>query len=398
MIPRTLSASSLQVAALCMDRWNAEYMNRAPGFSSGAADVGTSFHGGAEMFVKAVYIDKTHTGLTRPQQKDLLITFFQMSYVQTFGTADMETDEYKDAFALTMKWFERTNLEEKDMIGVESVEVKETIKVPYNHPDGTTQNLDFNYIMDRVDQLTETTWEVVDYKTIRVPLMPEDLENKVQARAYALAIQIKHPEATEVLVTFDQIRHERITLRFTREDNIAFWRYLCAETQRIVDTQEEDIRPTLNIDCAWCVKKATCGLMQKNIEHGGVHSLDVNESVILIDKIKSQMKAQKYLLEELEEKVYRHAAETDTLQWETPGGDYEVEIGAGRSRTFNFQQAAQIMGPELVAQMGKMNLGELDKIIKDESLDKDMRDKLASLISWTSGNLSLKVKPKKKLV
>ena len=218
MIPRTLSASSLQVWTLCPDRWVAEYMNRAPSFSNSAADVGTAVHGGLEMFVKAFFVDKTHdpVALGRVKQKELLITFYQMSYVQTFGTADMETPEYKDGFQLTMRWFERTDLAAKQMIGVESVELKETIKVPYNHPDGTVKELDFNYIMDRVDQLADTVWEVVDYKTIRVPLQPDDLEDKLQARAYALAIQIKHPEATHVKVTFDRSEEHTSELQSQR--------------------------------------------------------------------------------------------------------------------------------------------------------------------------------------
>ena len=232
MIPKTLSASSLQVWTLCPDRWVAEYLERAPSFSNSAADVGTAFHAGAEMFVKAIFTDKTHdiTTMTRKQQKELLITFYQMGYIQTFNSADLETEEFKDGLALTMRWFERTDLTTKPMVGVESTELKETIEVPYNHPDGTVHQLNFNYIMDRVDQIEKTVWEVVDYKTIRVPLQPDDLEDKIQARAYALAIQIKHPEATKVIVTFDQIRHEPISRHFTRDDNIAFWRFLTAET------------------------------------------------------------------------------------------------------------------------------------------------------------------------
>lgn len=399
MIPRTLSASSLQVWTFCQDRWASEYLDRAPSFSNSAADVGTTFHGAAEMFVKAFFIDKTHDlAMGRVKQKELLITFYQMSYIQTFGTADFETPEYKDGFDLTMRWFKRTDLETKPMKGVVSAEVKRTIKVPYNHPDGTVHELDFNYIMDRVDQIEETVYEVVDYKTIRVPLQPEDLENKIQARAYALAVQIEHPDATKVVVTFDLIRHEPISLTFTREDNIAFWRFLTEETQKIIDTDRDKIRPKLNPECGYCVKKFTCPVMQSNLTAGGIMSLDVDTSIQLIADLKNQIKANNLIVEALEDNVMRHAAETDVLGWETGDGAYEVEIGVGRRRAFPADQAAKIMGPELFAQMGNMTLGNLEKIIKDESIDKSTRDELSNLISWTNGNLQLKIKPKKKLV
>lgn len=398
MIPKTLSASSLQVWALCPDRWAAEYLDRGEGMSGFAADIGTSVHGGLEMFVKAVFIDKTHAGLTRVQQKDLLISYYQMSYVQTFGTADMETPEYKDGFALTMKWFERTDLIAKDMKCVESAELKETIPVPYNNPDGTVHEFAFNYIMDRVDQLEETVWEVVDYKTVRVPIQPEDLENKIQARAYALAIQIKHPECTKVKVTFDLLRHLPVSLWFTREDNIAFWRFLCDTAQEIADRDRSDAKPRLNSECGFCIKKATCRLMTSNIAVGGIHSLSVDEAVDKVRLLKDQMKANKRLVEDLEDIIYLHAATTDELNWETGDGAYEVDISAGKARVFPFHQAAEIMGPDLVAQMGNMTLGNLDKLIKDESLPADMRNKLAGLVSWTNGSLRLNIKPKKTVI
>src|SRR5699024_4479079 len=114
----------------------------------------------------------------------------------------------------------------------------------------------------------ETEWEVVDYKTVRVPIQPDDLDTKIQARAYSLAIQIKHPEATKIKVTFDLLRHDPVSIEFTRDDNIAFWKFLVAETQRIVDLDEADVRPTLNPECGFCVKKYSCKLLQANIAGG----------------------------------------------------------------------------------------------------------------------------------
>lgn len=397
MIPRTLSASSLQVAELCMDRWVEEYINRAPSFNNNAAMIGTAFHGGAEMFVKAVFIDKTHAHLDRKKQLELLITFYTNSYVETFQSGDITTPEYEDGLELTKRWFKRTDLGTKPMLYVESAEVKETIKVPYNHPDGSVQELNFNYIIDRVDRIGETEYEVVDYKTIRVPLQPEDLESKIQARAYALAIQIKHPDATKITVTFDQIRHDTISMTFGRDDNIAFWRFLTASAQRIVDMKPEDVRPTLNPECGYCVKKYTCPLMQKNIAAGGIHSLSVTEAVVTIEQLTNQMKANKRIVEDLTDKVMLHAAQTDQLEWADANGTIDVAVTARGVRKFPADRAAEIMGPELFAQMGNMTITNLEKVIKDESLDPEMRAQLQGLIYKETGNLSLKIKPRKTL-
>lgn len=395
MIPKTLSATSLQVASLCMDRWKAEYLNRAPGFSNTAADVGTSVHGALEKFVKAVYLDKTHADLDRVKQKELLITFYQMSYVETFGSADMETSEFKDGFKLAMDWFQRTSF---DDFTVESCELKETIQVPYNHPDGTEHKIPFNYIMDRVDQLNDVEWRVVDYKTVRAPIQPEDLAAKLQARAYALAIQIKHPEAQKIQVVFDLLRHQPVGLTFIRDDNIAFWRFLCEETQRIVNMPESAVKPTLNPECSYCVKKFTCGLFQRNVDAGGIMSLSLDEQAQLHADLSSKIKAEKSILDTLEDNLMRHAAKAEILQWETGDGALEVEIGmTSARREFDAQRAAEIMGPELFAQMGNMTLGSLDKIIADQSVDEEIRTALKKLITKGNGNLKVFVKPKKKV-
>lgn len=382
-----------------MDRWVHEYMNRAPGFSNSAAEVGSTCHLALEMYVQAVYIDKTHQ-----PGFELLKTFYHMAYVKIFETADIETTEYRDGYELIKRWFPRNKFQptpSQPWMCVETVEVKETIRVPYNHPDGTVHEVDFNYIIDRVDQLEETVWEVVDYKSIRVPIQPEDLETKIQARAYALAMQIKHPNATKIKVTFDLLRHEPVSLWFTRDDNIAFWRYLCEETQRIVNLREEDVRPSLNMECGYCVKKFTCPLMKKNIAAGGIMAISDEEAVVILNQIESQLKANKIIKEQLEEKLFIKAATEDILNWEVSGPDgetYEVEIGSSRRRAFDAQKAAEIMGPELFAQQGNMTIGSLEKIIKDASLPQEMRDRLADLLYWNNGNLNAKIKPKKTVV
>lgn len=395
MIPKSLSATSLQVAELCMDRWVAEFLHRAPDYGNAAADVGTTVHGALEDFVRAVYIDKTHADLDRVQQKELLITFLQMSYVKTFNTTDTDTAEYQDAFKLAMRWFERTLWD--DVEYVESVELKETIEVPYNHPDGTVQQVPFNYIMDRVDYLGNNVWRVVDYKTIRASMSPGDLEAKLQARAYALAIQIKHPDAQRIHVVFDLLRHEQIGLTITRDDNIKFWRFLCAETQRIVNTDEADVKPSLNKECKWCVKKVTCELFQLNAINGGIMGLTIDEIAAKYEMLGDMQATLNIILPQLEEELMKHAAMTEILEWETSDGrEVEVYTSNGR-RSVNAERAQELLGPDLFAQYGKqtMTVSAVEELIKDPTIPPEVRAKLKTTISKGIGQLKVKVSKKK---
>jgi hypothetical protein len=378
-----------------MDRWVAEYMNRAPDYDNAAASVGTTVHGALEDFVRAVHIDKTHAGLDRVKQKELLITYLQMSYVKTFGMTDMETPEYEDSFKLAMRWFERTTWD--DVESVESVELKETIKVPYNHPDGTVHEVDFNYIMDRVDYLGDGVWRVVDYKSIRALMQPDELETKLQARAYALAIQIKHPDAKRIHVVFDLLRHEPIGLGFTRDDNVKFWQFLCAETQRIVNLDEADVEPNLNKECKWCVKNVSCKLFELNAINGGIMGLSIDEVAAKYEMLLDMQTTLNIMVPNLEDELMRHAAKTEVLDWETADGrEVSVYTTNGR-RSVNAERAQEILGPDLFAEHGKQSItvATIEELCKDPTIDPEMRAKLKATLTKGNGKLSVKVTKKK---
>lgn len=392
MIPKSLSATSLQVANLCMARWEAEYMDpRVKGFENVAAGIGTAVHGALEKFVKAVYLDKTHEW-----SWNLLEQFYQISYIETFRSADYETVEYKDGFDLVKRWFKRTDLTD---VTVESCEVKEFIEVPYIDPTtGEKSSVPFNYIMDRVDQTAETEWRVVDYKSVRVPIQPEDLGVKVQARAYALAVQIKHPEATKIRVVFDLLRHDPVGIVVTKEENIAFWKYLKTSLQNLVDTKPDDIRPTLNPECMYCPIKATCDAMQSNRKGGGIFSLTVDQLALKQVEVEAQIKAQKYILAEIEELLLKEAHERKELEWDTEDGTHRIEIKMSRRRQIDASEVQEIIGPELFGKLGNITLGVVDDLVKDPNLSDEQHEALKKLIYYKNGDPKPKVKKVTKLV
>lgn len=383
MIPKSLSASSLNVAALCMKRWEAEYIDRVPGISGWAANIGTSCHGALEEFIRTCYIEKS----LEPSW-DLLHKLYLISYTDTFGSADTTTAEFKDGLKMVRRWFDRT-----DMAGfeVESVEVKDNIEIPATLSNGEKITFPLNFVIDRLDRTGPTTWRIVDYKTNRVPIQPEELHSKFQARIYGLAVQIKHPEATEIRVVFDLLRHDPVGTKITRDDNIATWEWLKREAQRIVDTPH-DPEPTLNMECGYCQIKATCPLMTQNIQAGGIHSLSIDEVAALKFKIEAQAKGQGYLIEQLDERLLREAAEREELEYSTESID--VIVTASRRRQIDASLVAQIIGPEMFSTLGSITLGVVDELIKDPSIPLEKRNELKKLIYYKTGDPKAKVKPK----
>jgi RecB family exonuclease len=381
VIPRTLSASSLQVAEACLARWGAEYYHRASQPGGSAANVGTSVHGALEMFVKACHLGPDAERVT-PTLK-FILDLYKMSYMQTFNTADIDTEAFADGYEMTKKWYERTSFEGFEVL---SAEVKSTFPIK-----SSAGEIPFNYIWDRCDQLDEKTFRVVDYKTIRLPVTSKGLREKIQPRCYGLAAQIQFPEAERIWVEYDLLRHDRVGTVFTREDNIATWQFLKRSAERLIAADEKNLPETLNPDCRYCVRKHNCLTLKKNVLAGGVFSIDPMDAVDRRAELKYAMDAMKMMADDLDRIILQYAENEELLEWET--ATTKVNIGARATRGVDAERASKILGPELMARYGKLNIGDVDRLLKGGELAENQKKALKSLIVRTVGEAGVKVSP-----
>lgn len=381
MIPKTLSASSLQVADACLARWVAEYFHRASGPGGVAANLGTAVHGGLELYVKAVYMEKTHE-----PSLQLLLDLYKMSYITTFDSANLATEEFMDGVEMCDKWFKRTSF---DGFTVLSAERKDTFPIKTSAGD-----IPFNYIWDRADQLGPDEFRIVDYKTIRLPISPAGLKEKIQPRCYGLAGQIQFPQAKRIWVQFDLLRHDPVGIVFSREDNIATWNFLKASAERLIATDENDPPEKLNPDCRYCVRAASCNTLKKNAMVGGIFSItDPNEAVERRAEVKYAITALEKLGDDLDKIILKHAEHTMSLEWETP--TTKVEITAARRRGIDAERASRIIGDELMREYGQLRMGDIDKLLRpaNPQLTDEQKAQLKALIYKTTGEPGVKVSP-----
>lgn len=389
MIPLTLSASSLQVAELCLARFNAEYGQFGKTFQGNAASLGSSIHGAFEAYVKACYIEKK----LEPTLANLLL-YYQMSYMKTFGTADMEGPEYEDGLDLIKRWHKRTVFEHP----VIEVEVKKNFEVPFPNGD----KIKLNYIFDRLDQPGPTKFKVVDYKSQRLGLSPQDLDAKIQARIYGLAVQIEYPEAEEIWVEFDLLRHDTIGMRFTKDDNIATWKWLKRAAQRIYEFEFDPAEPrkseTLNPDCKWCVRKVTCDSVNKNAAAGGIFTLaDVADAVDRRANLKYQMDAAKQAMDEIDKIIMAEAQQLDVLEFQS--GTNQLNIGVSSRRSVDADMVENVVGPTLFAKYGSkgITMKDVDGLMKSSELTEEQKKELKNLIYMKIGEPTVKVSKRSSL-
>lgn len=377
-----LSASAMEVAELCLSRWDADNKAGRIGQESGHyAKVGSACHGAMEQYVRKAVMS---TEMDRTWRT--LEVLYMQSYMEVFGTLDTDAESYKDGLTLIKKWFERTIFD--DSFTVLMVEEKLNFQVPTGEllPDGTKETIPFNFIFDRFDQTGETEYRVVDYKTLSQPLSPMDLHDKIQPRVYGLAAQILHPDATKVWVGFDMLRWEgSIETFYTREDNIATWNRIKRAVRKIKECDPNDIPETLNSNCGWCIKKTTCKAVAANVKAGGVFSLDEQGMIDARALLKMQAKAASDAVTELDKIILANMQARDLTQIETNLITAKAVVRGTRS--IDPERVRQIAGQDLFEKYGSVKIGmkDLDALLSDPALDPNARARLESCITKEYG-------------
>jgi hypothetical protein len=386
LIPKSLSATALHVAELCLSRYAAEHIWRTKGPGGHAANLGTAVHGALELFVKATEIDKS-----QPRDFMLLEMFFKKSYMETFDTHELG-DGYEEGLEMLRNWFARTSFEGVEVI---SCEKKDFFPVPTS-----AGVIPFNYIWDRFDKIGPMTFKVVDYKSSVWNVRPEDLKRKIQPRAYALAaaIQLKAEqiEYDKIWVEFDMLRYERVGIVFTREEITQTWSFIRSIVEdKILPTPPDKAPETLNSECRFCVRKGTCNALKTNIAAGGVHGLTIEQVVDRRAALEFQLSGIKAAIDEFDNVILTTAKQFETLHIESENN--EANIGLTKTnRAVNADQVEMIVGDEIFEEYGakSMAVGQWEKLCKDKRLSADQKAKLKQTVYKPPGTEKVYVKSK----
>jgi hypothetical protein len=365
-----------------MDRWYHEYFLKAPTPDNEPASTGTTCHFVFENFVKAVYIDK----IIAWDDVAAFKAFYDMGYTATFQSANFDTDAYRDGAQLIASWYDRYKSGLPNT--VVSCEVKSTFGIKTS-----AGVIPWNYIYDRADQISEDEYEIVDYKSIRARLTPDDLRKKIQPRSYAVAGQIQWPHAKRIWVTFDMLRHgENISVCFTRDENIKTYRYMQRAAERIIAADPETIEPTINEECKWCIKKVSCEAIQKNMFAGTTFGMDLEQLAERKLKVSSALEALKYADEELDKAIMKEAEHEDAFEFDV--GEYQIGFSSTSRRSANSAAIAHIVGPEISTKYGTFSMANIDKMLSSGELSDDVRKAVEAEITKNWSDPKPKVKKK----
>jgi RecB family exonuclease len=387
MEPKTFSATALHVAELCTARYKAEFIERGKGQSNSAATLGSSVHGALEMYVKNCVMESKF-----PATVKQLLDFFKMSYMKEFDTVELSGEDYEDGVEMLQRWHKRTSW---DGVTVLSVEVKTNFPIQTSIGD-----IPFNYIWDRFDKVGEREYKVVDYKTNRWGINPQDLRKKVQARAYALAaaIQLKKEgkEVDRIWVEFDMLRHDGpVGIVFSRDENAAMWRWLKEKAQYIVDLPDDEVQETINAECNFCPRKVSCKALQRNLAIGGIASIGSAAEAVDIRTIMAlQKKAIESAIKEIDEIVLTEARLNDVFEFESDTN--RLRVGVSSRRAVDADRVGMVIGPQLMDKYGgkSFTITNLNKLLKGDEITEEQKSQLKGLIYSNTGEPRVTVEVK----
>lgn len=382
LIPRSLSASALEVARACPARWKAENHDQNRTDSGAPALLGLVVHGALEQYIGHVYIDKSV-----PPDLSFLLMFYGTAYDDLFDSREEWHGQGKD---MLVRWHARTSFE-----GVRVISVENKSSFAVKLPDGSM--VPFNYIIDRLDELErdgKRVLRVVDYKSIRRPISPEELRRKLQARAYGLAMAIEHKDSgyDEVWVEFDLLRHSPVGMVLTREDHKATWKMINRAVRELYNQDEEAPEEHLNPGCHYCVRKAQCKTLHSNAVAGGLHSFQTLEEMVEASGYATiQAKALNALLEELDGVLLATMDERDVLQINGPG-QLVAHAEVSKRRTCDPRMLERILPADVARRYSNFRLGDVDAILADPTISEDVKKRVRGLIGTKFSDPRIEVK------
>lgn len=364
MLPKSFSASAGLTFEGCERRYRAEYIDKIPDLGGEAGLKGSCCHAVLELWVSTGQHLQPWPDVMAKEKA--LKVVFDMTYYDYFS----DKSAYKECWTMLNKWLQRTDFTGRQVL---STELKETFPLPTSMGE-----IPITYIWDRCDWIAEREEiEVIDYKTVAQPVQPDDLKHRIQPRLYALAANIKYPTAKAIWVTYDLLRFDTVSARFTRDDNVETWYYMQHLLERVFKSDGEE--ETLCAECRFCVRKQVCETLQKHSDGGGILGItDINEAVDRRAKLEMAANGMRASLNELDELILT-MAEADGV-FEVSTTHVEMKIGAQGRRHIDPERAAGILGPDIMQRYGKIGIGDLDDIFKVEDLTDSQKSQLKQLI------------------
>jgi RecB family exonuclease len=253
-VSKNIKVSSTRISAFlsCKQKYWFQYFSKLPKVSNPSFKLGTAVHESLEL---AGNIWKEKEKFSKEDVNKILEKYDNVSVSE--GIEDYEVHaEGRELVSKRVKSF----LTGKKIIGLE-------IKFGFWGEDSgndITSELGVPVIgaIDKIEELSEDTIIIIDYKTSKTAPTSSQMRNDVQLSLYDMVARKMYPQYKRVILALDLLKSEMLYTYRTNEQRQAFEYYLKAVYDQMLALREEDVKASLNMFCPWCDFKDYCSTYQ----------------------------------------------------------------------------------------------------------------------------------------
>jgi RecB family exonuclease len=355
MRPNTVSASSLKSFLGCERRYVAETEHRLR-IDSEPGRFGTTLHSTLDRYIETQYGIVEGTEVHAWHDPELLLDLW---HVEANAQLDFGSDYIEEGAELLRRWANTRPLPHR----VIQREEKKTFDLPVGED---VQKV--TYIIDRLDQHEDGAIEVIDYKSQYLRVNGDAMRKMMQPALYASAVR-REFGVDEVIVTYDLLRYEPVSIILGKRDIDAFDAYLTSVVERIHALQPENAKEKLNGECRYCPLKSSCSTLRSAVSIGWTPTMPAQELAAIHEDLKNAKKGIEALLEEVDAALLADVQRSEHGVADV--GDFVLGMGAKPTTKYDPEVLLRTVGPEAVKYMS----------VGKTALDKELNRKRNNIFS-----------------
>jgi hypothetical protein len=205
----------------------------------------------------------------------------------------------------------------------------------------------------------------------------------MQLSFYDLAASVMYPKYKKIVLIMDYLRAKPVYSYRTVEDRKTFAQYVKGIYDNILETEVEDLKPSLNQFCAWCDYKTHCPkyaqtMGAEDVSYRPAELLDTEELINEYDLIKNQKK----IVENRERELKMVVAEKIREAGDDLYGEGKKIIVKQSSRlNYNPEEVMKLIPARDLKKIVAINKMKLDRYLANDR--PDLKDKVTKTATFT---------------
>lgn len=361
-----LSATRLNTWVQCGWKYKCMYHSRLPRADSIFFKLGTAVHGALE-YAGQLIREEYGRPFSPEEVQDVMAKYLELA-------AEERIEDFsilKDGQNMVM------NKLNDFAIGRKIVDLENKFRIE------TYEGVPAIGAMDKIVEIDDETLGVIDYKTNKYAASARDLKSDMQLSFYDLAASVMYPKYKKIVLIMDYLRTKPVFSYRTEEERKTFAEYVKGVYDNILETDVEDLKPSLNQFCGWCDYKTHCpkyaeAISADDVSYKPAELLDVNGLIEEYDLIKNQKK----IIEARERELKMLVAERIREAGDDLYGENKKIIVKQSSRlNYDVSKVLSLIPARDVKKIVAINKRQLDNYLRE--VRPDLKDKVTSTATFT---------------